>query len=171
MNVPAWCFLLQAALVLSACDASARELAFPTTPEEIQREFLRPPDRGLKSVEPDRARVGARIHFEHDSASIGKQSWALLDAFAAALSSGLSGKRFLVVGHTDSTGPPAYNIELSRRRASAVRQFLVQRHGIDPSRLAAEGAGASEPLADNGSDSGRSMNRRVEFIMKSDREP
>lgn len=65
-----------------------------------------------------------------------------------------------VRGHTDSTGPAAFNQQLSERRAESVRDFLVAR-GIPADRLTATGAGASEPIADNDSVEGRSLNRRV----------
>ena len=69
--------------------------------------------------------------------------------------------RLRLIGHTDSTGPPAVNLPLSQRRAESVRQWLVA-SGIDAERLAAEGRGPNEPIADNGSEAGRSLNRRVQ---------
>lgn len=68
-------------------------------------------------------------------------------------------------GHTDNSGSPEANIILSRQRADAVKQYLVDK-GIDAARLHTEGFGATKPLADNNSDTGRSINRRVEFILK-----
>jgi len=79
-----------------------------------------------------------------------------------------------ISGHTDSKGAEAYNLELSKKRAEAVKQWLVNQAGIDPSRIETTGKGESEPVAANthpdGSDNpeGRQKNRRVEIkIQKS----
>ncbi|UTW60938.1 OmpA family protein [bacterium SCSIO 12741] len=68
-----------------------------------------------------------------------------------------------VVGHTDRVGTDAYNQDLSERRAQKVAEFLISR-GVQISRVQWEGKGASEPIASNDDDNGRSRNRRVEFI-------
>ncbi len=65
-----------------------------------------------------------------------------------------------VVGHTDSTGPEAFNQTLSERRAASVVTYLESR-GIAAGRLKASGAGESQPIADNGTREGRALNRRV----------
>jgi len=69
--------------------------------------------------------------------------------------------RLRLVGHTDSQGTPATNLPLSQRRAAAVAGWLAQ-NGVPPARLAAEGRGQGQPIADNATDAGRSLNRRVE---------
>ncbi|WDU63543.1 OmpA family protein [Pseudomonas poae] len=66
-----------------------------------------------------------------------------------------------VAGHTDSVGPDAYNQKLSQRRADAVKQVLVK-DGVQPSRITAVGYGESRPVADNATEAGRAVNRRVE---------
>jgi OOP family OmpA-OmpF porin len=65
-------------------------------------------------------------------------------------------------GYTDSVGPASYNLELSQRRAEAVKQYLVNA-GIDPSRLVAKGYGEADPIASNKTPEGRAQNRRIEF--------
>jgi len=70
-----------------------------------------------------------------------------------------------VVGHTDSTGPDAYNQRLSEERAGNVRRYLVSQ-GITDGRVVAEGRGERSPIADNRSEAGRSQNRRVEILLK-----
>jgi outer membrane protein OmpA-like peptidoglycan-associated protein len=70
-----------------------------------------------------------------------------------------------VVGHTDSTGQPAYNQTLSVNRAQSVVNQLAQ-DGVAPQRLAASGMGANQPIADNNTEAGRAQNRRVEIYLR-----
>ncbi len=67
-----------------------------------------------------------------------------------------------ILGHTDSVGREGYNMLLSRQRARAVRDFLMNA-GIDAARLSADGRGETAPVADNDTPEGRSKNRRVEI--------
>jgi outer membrane protein OmpA-like peptidoglycan-associated protein len=71
----------------------------------------------------------------------------------------------IVQGHTDTTGTEAHNAELSERRAEAVRALMV-RSGVDPQRLSAIGYGEGYPVADNDSDRGRQLNRRVDVMIR-----
>lgn len=70
--------------------------------------------------------------------------------------------RVEIGGHTDNSGSPSYNQQLSEKRASAVQQYLISQ-GIPPKRLFAKGYGADRPIADNTSPEGRESNRRIEF--------
>jgi outer membrane protein OmpA-like peptidoglycan-associated protein len=67
-----------------------------------------------------------------------------------------------VLGHTDSTGTDAVNKALSEKRAQAVAALLRSR-GVSAARIATRGYGSSQPIGDNGTDAGRSLNRRVEI--------
>jgi outer membrane protein OmpA-like peptidoglycan-associated protein len=71
--------------------------------------------------------------------------------------------RVKVTGHTDSIGSDEYNMNLSNRRADAVKQYLVDEGGIDPARLDTEGRGESEPIDTNDTEVGRARNRRIQF--------
>jgi outer membrane protein OmpA-like peptidoglycan-associated protein len=68
----------------------------------------------------------------------------------------------VVEGHTDSVGTDAYNQRLSERRANSVRDVLVNQFGLDGSRVDTVGYGEARPVADNSTDEGRQINRRVE---------
>jgi outer membrane protein OmpA-like peptidoglycan-associated protein len=70
-----------------------------------------------------------------------------------------------IVGHTDSRGSPTSNVQLSERRAQAVRDVLV-RDGVDPSRITTRGEGETRPVATNDTPEGRAQNRRVEIITR-----
>jgi OOP family OmpA-OmpF porin len=67
-----------------------------------------------------------------------------------------------VEGHTDSVGTDAYNQKLSERRANAVREVLVNQYGVGGDRVNSVGYGESRPVADNATEAGRAVNRRVE---------
>jgi len=69
-----------------------------------------------------------------------------------------------IIGHTDSTGSDAVNDPLSINRAAATRDYLVMR-GVSAQRIAIDGRGSRQPIADNSTASGRAMNRRVEIFV------
>jgi outer membrane protein OmpA-like peptidoglycan-associated protein len=73
-------------------------------------------------------------------------------------------RSFQIEGHTDDVGQIAYNVDLSRRRAEAVRDALVLR-GVAPERLRARGFGPSRPLVEGDTDAARAANRRVTFVV------
>jgi outer membrane protein OmpA-like peptidoglycan-associated protein len=73
--------------------------------------------------------------------------------------------RIQVEGHTDNVGSPEYNLDLSRRRAQAVHDFLVTQ-GVAEDRMTVEGFGMSRPIADNETDEGRAKNRRVDLVIQ-----
>ncbi len=72
--------------------------------------------------------------------------------------------RVKIVGHTDSDGADAANLDLSKRRGASVKAELVKNFGIDASRLESDGLGETKPVAPNDTSSNKAMNRRVEFI-------
>jgi outer membrane protein OmpA-like peptidoglycan-associated protein len=74
-------------------------------------------------------------------------------------------RNLTIQGHTDSQGSDSYNLDLSQRRADAVRNYLVQR-GYPADRIQAHGLGKGQPIADNASAEGRANNRRVEIIIQ-----
>ena len=67
-----------------------------------------------------------------------------------------------IIGHTDSVGDEDYNQQLSGRRASAMRDFLVTERKVDSNIIDVSGMGESSPVADNATAEGRALNRRVE---------
>jgi outer membrane protein OmpA-like peptidoglycan-associated protein len=77
-------------------------------------------------------------------------------------------RNLTIEGHTDSQGSDSHNLDLSQRRADAVRNYLVQ-GGYEADRVLARGLGEGSPVADNTSAEGRANNRRVEIVIP--REP
>lgn len=104
------------------------------------------------------------LFFATDSARIKPASRETLGEIAKLLHDKPQLK-LLVVGHTDSRGSFKYNLKLSRRRAHAVVDALVQNYGIDPDRLKPFGVSYAAPTASNNNPFGRSRNRRVELVI------
>jgi len=102
------------------------------------------------------------IFFDFDKATLRPESKGDLNNLIALLRQNPN-MRIEVRGHTDSKGSDQYNIVLSRNRAKAVHDYLIQTGGIDPGRLISFGYGENLPVASNATDEGRQMNRRVEF--------
>ncbi len=103
--------------------------------------------------------VTRQVQFKLNSAELTDADKAALDEMAVNLNR-LKFVSGTVVGHTDSSGSDAYNQKLSERRAETVSAYL-QGKGVAVGRLAASGAGESEPIADNKTAEGRAQNRRV----------
>jgi outer membrane protein OmpA-like peptidoglycan-associated protein len=103
------------------------------------------------------------IYFELGSDALRDESEAVLTEIAEVMRRNPQWK-LGIHGHTDAIGSDASNLDLSRRRADAVKGALVERHGIAAERLATEGYGASQPRATNETLEGRSRNRRVELV-------
>lgn len=101
------------------------------------------------------------VRFAFDSADILPQARTQLDALAKGIKLLPADRAVLVEGHTDAVGDDDYNLELSRARARAVRDYLVQHHGIEASRLKTVGYGEGRPV--EGSDPYAAVNRRVQF--------
>ena len=107
--------------------------------------------------------IPSDISFDTGRAAIKPALRPILDTFAQGLGNQPS-IEVRIVGHTDSTGTDAINDPLSVNRAASVRNYLGSR-GVDSRRVAIDGRGAREPVADNASESGRARNRRVEIFL------
>lgn len=103
------------------------------------------------------------LYFDTDKAVIKPESRPTLDQIAKLLS-GHPGLNVYIVGHTDSQGKPAYNLDLSRRRAEAVAEDLARNYGIAKTRLSTAGVGLLAPVGSNATEAGRALNRRVELV-------
>ncbi|MEZ4389831.1 MAG: OmpA family protein [Polyangiales bacterium] len=121
-------------------------------------------------VQGDRVVIPHQPRFAINRAWILPESVPLLTEVAAALEAHPELVRIEVRGHTDDVGSPPRNLDLSERRAQAIRQWLVA-HGIAPERIVARGYGESVPIADNATAAGRALNRRVEFVIVERRDP
>jgi OOP family OmpA-OmpF porin len=116
-------------------------------------------------IQRNRIKIDGTIYFDYDKDTIQSKSFPLLDQVAYVLVEHPEIVSISIEGHTDSDGTNAYNLDLSRRRANAVRQYL-HRQGVARERMSIQGFGEERPLESNDTDEGRAVNRRVEFITR-----
>jgi len=109
---------------------------------------------------------GSAIRFSVNSSVINPSSDEVL-ANVEKVASRCSNTVIRIEGHTDADGSQAYNLELSKRRARAVIAYLIQK-GIPQKRLDAKGYGEKKPIASNATANGKSLNRRIEFVVFED---
>ncbi len=105
------------------------------------------------------------VYFALDKDIILPESFPVLQAVANALKATPAIQKLRVEGHTDNQGNPAYNMELSNRRARSVMRWLTQKGGVAPQRLDAQGYGLTRPIDSNATPEGQARNRRVEFTI------
>jgi hypothetical protein len=127
-------------------------ISFPVSKPQLEQQL----------AEKGRAEVYG-IYFDFASAEIRAESEPILQEIAGVLNRNPLWK-LNVEGHTDNIGGDAYNMDLSRRRAEAVKQALVDRYHIAAERLSGTGFGASRPKETNDTMAGRARNRRVELV-------
>jgi outer membrane protein OmpA-like peptidoglycan-associated protein len=124
-----------------------------------------PPVAVARPVAPAAPSVNLSVNFATGSAELTPQAIRTLDELGRALASqDLAGFRFRVEGHTDTVGTAALNQTLSERRAAAVVDYLVTKHGIPRSRLEAVGLGDSQLLVPTGPQVNEPRNRRVQVV-------
>ena len=102
--------------------------------------------------------------FASNQAELSEEGIAQLEAAIGILDANPTAV-VVIRGYTDNEGDPAANLELSQQRADAVLVFLIE-GGIDASRLSAVGFGEADPIADNATEGGRTLNRRIVFVIE-----
>jgi OOP family OmpA-OmpF porin len=129
---------------------------------------VRPPGPPLevKACQPafDGLLTKGRVRFDTASANLSKESLSLLDGLIDVVQR-CHEADVEVAGYTDSVGSPDSNVELSKRRAQAVVDYIGEA-GIDTSRITSTGYGQAKPIASNDTEDGRAQNRRIEFLVK-----
>jgi outer membrane protein OmpA-like peptidoglycan-associated protein len=115
-------------------------------------------------ISADKIVITEKIQFDFDAATIKPESHALLDEIANVIKANPRLRKISIEGHTDSDGVAAYNLKLSRERATSVQRYLTG-HGVAAERLSSTGFGAEKPIANNDTLEGKEQNRRVEFLI------
>ena len=131
-----------------------------------QEKIARIPGTEVERVDDDTLLVHFEndVLFDVDSSRVDSDGRMTLEDLAGVLED-YDKTAVVVQGHTDSTGSEEHNLELSERRAEAVRRYLASL-GVDPARLATMGFGEESPVASNESESGRRQNRRVDILLR-----
>ncbi|MCS7036593.1 MAG: OmpA family protein [Saprospiraceae bacterium] len=124
---------------------------------------IKPDDITRQSLEPGKAIQLKSIYFEFDKYELMPRSYVELNKLLQILRENPT-LHIAIVGHTDNIGTVNYNLWLSRKRAKAVWQFLLD-SGIAAERLQYRGEGKAKPIAPNDTETGRFQNRRVEFVI------
>ncbi|WP_339913547.1 OmpA family protein [uncultured Brevundimonas sp.] len=109
-------------------------------------------------------RMPSDVTFASNQSAVTPRFYATLDDVAGVLNR-YDQSTIDIIGHADSDGADDYNLDLSRRRASAVAQYLVS-HNVLADRLYVDGRGESEPVATNATAEGKALNRRVEIVIR-----
>ncbi|WP_235031250.1 OmpA family protein [Geminicoccus flavidas] len=133
-----------------------KELARETQSRQIEIQRVR--QDALKLVMP------SEVMFPFDSAVLQPGYQTTLRKIADVLN-GYPESTATITGYTDSTGSESYNLDLSKRRAEAVRTALIN-DSVAAGRLTAQGRGKADPIGDNATAAGRQMNRRVEILVQ-----
>jgi OOP family OmpA-OmpF porin len=132
-------------------DGSGCPIVFPKIDTSL---FVRKPVAGA-------ATAYSNIQFEFDSSVLRTSSYPVLDATSADLRAN-AGSKVELDGFASSEGTAAHNLRLSKDRANSVKTYLVN-SGVDSKRVKVKGFGETHPVADNSTEEGRVLNRRVEF--------
>jgi OOP family OmpA-OmpF porin len=134
---------------LSAASAALAAAVFPAAAQDTP---------------PQKVTVRAIAHFDFNKTTIQEEDRAKLLAEVGAMKD-VTWQIVTATGHTDSVGSPAYNEALAKRRAAAVRGYLLGQ-GLPPPLLRTAGMGEKAPVADNTTEEGRAQNRRTEVVFE-----
>jgi outer membrane protein OmpA-like peptidoglycan-associated protein len=129
---------------------------------KIDYTVAKPVNQVEKQLTEQKRAVTYGIYFDFNKDTIKPESVPVLKEIVQAMTDNPDWK-LTVEGHTDNIGGDTYNLDLSKRRAAAVKEALVTRFHIAPGRLANDGYGASRPVETNDTLEGRARNRRVEL--------
>lgn len=149
--------------VLTGAQLTEENLLEALSPSGVRKRSLRVKATGAADATLQRPSASLLITFHTSSATLTPVARQQLDVVGTALKNQrLASYRFTVEGHADPRGSSESNLVLSQQRAASVREYLVQSHGIEPTRLVAEGCGEREPL--NLEQPAAPENRRVTIV-------
>ncbi len=152
-------------VVVAPAEAPLAMTAAPEPEASAQPVILEQDQANLLDLLMANGHVPVRgLNFETGGAALTEDSRPALDALGEVLA-GNPELSVVIVGHSDNQGALDANLALSKRRAEAVRDALVER-GVDAARLDAQGAGFLAPITTNATKEGRAVNRRVELVLR-----
>jgi OOP family OmpA-OmpF porin len=160
--------ILIATISLQACKAKKKVVQAPPPPPPVENPApaqQTPPPPAPEPQAPAPAPAPnynfTNIQFEFDSGILKTESYPILDKAAAEMKKDPTAT-FILKGYASAEGTDAHNMELSVDRANSVKTYLVNT-GVNGANITAKGYGESNPVADNSTESGRVINRRVEI--------
>ncbi len=111
---------------------------------------------------PEELSIALMVQFEFDSYGLNQEAIEFLDRLANVINSDLMAQTYIrIEGHADAAGSETYNLTLSKKRAHTVRKYLIERHGIDTTKISSLGKGEADLYDPENPNAG--INRRVEF--------
>jgi len=165
--------LLFAIIALQACKAKKLvQKPIPPTETVIAAPSVQPKPKPIAEAKPPVPPVkkedlnidAVKIQFDFNSSVLRTGSYGILDQAASAIKANPS-VTYQLNGYASIEGTPEHNMILSKDRANAVKTYLVNA-GISPANLKVKGFGTRNPVADNNTETGRELNRRVEIKTK-----
>jgi OOP family OmpA-OmpF porin len=148
------------AVMFAGCSTMKSDKNQPPPPAAPPAEAAAPAPAPAPTPKPETIVIEG-VNFDFDKDTLKSSAAPILDR-AAVMIKAHPDVRFSVSGHTDSIGSDQYNEDLARRRATTVRDYLVE-HGVESGRLDVQSYGETKPVADNATTDGRAKNRRVEI--------
>jgi len=159
--------ILSALITMESCHAK-KKVVQQAPPPDTTKPAPPPPAPPAPAPQPAPAPAPAppnysfkNIQFEFDSSILRTDSYPILDAAAAEMKKDAS-VNFVLNGYASAEGTAAHNMTLSQDRANSVKAYLVNT-GVPTANVTAKGNGTSNPVADNNTEAGRVLNRRVEI--------
>ena len=149
-------------LLWKMADPKLHEGKFRVEMVRLQYKVAAPVNMVEQQLQENKKAITYGIYFDFNEDTIKRESEPTLKEIVQAMTDNPDWKLH-VAGHTDNIGGDVYNLDLSKRRAAAVKRALVERYQIDPDRLTTDGYGSAAPIDTNETLGGRARNRRVEL--------
>jgi len=160
--------ILSALITMESCHAKKKVVQQTPPPDTATRPAPPPPPPAPTPAPPAPAPAPAppnynfsNIQFEFDSSILRTDAYPILDKAAAEMKKDPSAT-FILNGYASAEGTAAHNMTLSQDRANSVKAYIVNT-GVPAANITTKGNGTSNPIADNSTEAGRVLNRRVEI--------
>jgi NitT/TauT family transport system substrate-binding protein len=160
-NVPAWRDITDISIIQSL----GAKLNGPEHNPEVEMTFTAPTQEDKKAAPVAVKRV--TINFASGVFALNDEAKYIIDRDFSNVAKGFAGYRVRIEGNTDDVGNRQSNMNLSRKRAQAVADYLVTTYSFDPNRFMIVGNGPDKPVASNETPDGKAANRRTDFELVS----
>ena len=150
---------------INDCPNCPSPTAQPSIPVKKASDSKKHKDSAVVKDNQENVSVGLNVEFDTAKAFIKEKYHNDIQKVADFMKEHPDAK-VVIKGHTDSIGKKSYNMRLSRARANSVRQYLIDKFGIDASRITAVGYGLNRPIASNDTKKGRKKNSRAQAVIE-----